>query len=263
VTHEHEHPDEDESVSTTLDDAAEEGEQRLRRTTVGLLATGVIAGIDVGIGVLAKLSVLEATGSDLLGGLAFGIGFIAILLGRSELFTENFLVPVTAWMRSERTLGSLVKLWGLTGVGNLVGGWVIMGIIVVGVPRIGESQALLDAANHFIEMGISWELFASAVLGGAAITLMTWMQQGSPTLGAKIVAAVSIGFVLAGTPLFHAVVTSLEMFGALQTGATFGYLDWLGAFGVAVGGNIVGGIGLVTILRLMQARAEEQADRAA
>lgn len=258
--HEHEHPDEDESVSHALEGAAETGEWRLRRNAVSLLATGAIAGIDVGIGVLAKLSVMEATGSALLGGLAFGIGFIAILLGKSELFTENFLVPVTAWLRSRRTPRSfwaLVKLWGLTGIGNLAGGWVIMGIIVVAIPRISESDVLLETANHFIDMGVGWELFASAVLGGAAITLMTWMEQGSATLGAKLVAVVSIAFVLAGTPLLHSVVSTLEMFGALQRGAAFAYLDWLGVFGVAVAGNVVGGIGLVTVLRLVQARAEE------
>lgn len=250
----------EESVQGALKDAADKGDQRLRRGPVSLLATGVIAGIDVGIGVLAKLSVLEATGSELLGGLAFSIGFIAILLGKSELFTENFLIPVTAALRRRRSYGSLVKLWGLTGLGNLLGGWVIMAIIVAAIPRIRESDVLLETAYHFIEMGIGWEMFASAMLGGAAITMMTWMEQGTDSVGAKIVAVSGIAFVLAGTPLFHAVVSSLEMFGALQRSAAFGYIDWLGAFGVSVAGNIVGGVGLVTVLRLVQARAEPPDD---
>lgn len=245
------------SVQEALDGATEQGELRLRRTATSLLATGAIAGIDVGIGVLAKLSVLEATGSELLGGLAFSIGFIAILLGKSELFTENFLIPVTAALRRRRTVGSLLRLWGLTGLGNLAGGWVIMAIIVLGIPRIAESDVLLETANHFIEMGVGWEMFASAMLGGAAITMMTWMEQGTSSIGAKIVAVSGIAFVLAGTPLFHAVVSSLEMFGALQRSADFGYLDWLGAFGVSVAGNVVGGVVLVTVLRLVQAHAEE------
>lgn len=254
------HPEaEDESVQGALEDAADIGDQRLRRTSTSLLATGAIAGIDVGIGVLAKLSVVEATGSELLGGLAFSIGFIAILLGKSELFTENFLIPVTAAMRKRRSYMSLFRLWGLTGIGNLAGGWLIMAIIVVGVPRIGESDALLETGYHFIEMGIGWEMFASAMLGGAAITLMTWMERGTSSIGAKLVAVSGIAFVLAGTPLFHAVVSSLEMFGALQSSAAFGYVDWLSVFGVSVVGNIVGGVGLVTVLRVVQAHAEEPA----
>ncbi len=257
--HDHDGAADDESVQDALKGAADEGEVRLRRTTTSLLATGAIAGIDVGIGVLAKLSVLEATGSELLGGLAFSIGFIAILLGKSELFTENFLIPVTAAMRKRRSYGSLLRLWGLTGIGNLAGGWVIMAIIVVGIPRISESDVLLETGYHFIEMGIGWEMFASAVLGGAAITMMTWMEQGTSSIGAKIVAVSSIAFVLAGTPLFHAVVSTLEIFGALQTSVAFGYLDWLSVFGVSVLGNIVGGVGLVTVLRVVQAHAEEPA----
>lgn len=247
---------EEQSVQGALRGAAERGGQRLDRTTTSLLATGAIAGVDVGIGVLAKLSVLEATGSELLGGLAFSIGFIAILLGKSELFTENFLLPVVAVLRDRRSVGSIFRLWGLTGLGNLVGGWVIMAVIVLAIPRISESDVLVETAAHFIGMGIGWEMFASAVLAGAAITLMTWMEQGASTIGPKIVAVSGIAFVLASTPLLHTVVSTLEIFGALQRSVPFGYLEWLEVFGVAVAGNIVGGLGLVTVLRLVQARAE-------
>ncbi|MBY5164415.1 formate/nitrite transporter family protein [Salsipaludibacter albus] len=250
----------DESVQSTLDGAADEGGDRLARSMLALLATGAVAGIDVGIGVLAKLSVMEATGSELLGGLAFGIGFVAILLGKSELFTENFLLPVTAVYQRRRSVRSLLRLWTLTGVGNLAGGWVIMGIIVIGVPRIGESDVLLETSNHFVEMGLGWPLFFSALLGGAAITLMTWMEQATDSVGAKLVAVIGIGFVLASTPLAHAVVTSLEMFGALQRTADFGYADWAGVFGIAVVGNLLGGIVLVTVLRMVQGRAQDQPD---
>lgn len=250
----------DQSVASTLDDAAAEGGQRLRRSAWAILATGAVAGVDVGIGVLAKLSVQEATGSAMLGGLAFSIGFIAILLGKSELFTENFLLPVTAVFAGHRSVRSLLRLWSLTAVGNLAGGWVIMAIVVVGVPRIGESDILLETAHHFTDPGLGWALFASAVLAGAAITLMTWMEQATESMPAKLVAVTAIGFVLASTPLAHAVVTSLELFGALQRMADFGYLDWAGIFGVATVGNIVGGVVLITVFRLVQGRAEDQPD---
>jgi formate/nitrite transporter FocA (FNT family) len=60
-----------------------------------LLLTAAAAGTEVALGVLALLAVQQATGSPLLAGLAFSVGFIALLLGHSELFTEGFLVPVT------------------------------------------------------------------------------------------------------------------------------------------------------------------------
>ncbi len=84
------------------------------------------------------------------------------------------------------------------------------------------------------------------------MTLLTWMERGTSSVGAKLVAAVAVAFVLAAPPLNHAIVSSLEMFAALQSGARFGYADWLGAASWAALANLVGGLGLVTTLRLVQ-----------
>lgn len=70
---------------------------------------------------------------------------------------------------------------------------------------------------------------------------------------AMLVAAVAIGVLLAGAQLFHSILDSLLMFAALHTAsAPFGYLDWLSAFGWSAMGNMVGGLLLVTMLRLLQ-----------
>src|SRR4051794_34074872 len=74
----------------------DEGEMRLTRTWPGLLATGTVGGFDVSAGVFALLIVEHETHNTLLAALAFGIGFIALTLANSELFTENFLVPIAA-----------------------------------------------------------------------------------------------------------------------------------------------------------------------
>ena len=102
-------------VEEAFDRLVEEGEERLERPLLALISTGLLGGIDVGFGVLAFLIVKEHTGDTLLAGLAFSIGFVALLLARSELFTENFLVPVTAvvarsgtWSRS---LGCGASRW--------------------------------------------------------------------------------------------------------------------------------------------------------
>lgn len=88
-------PAEDE-IAEAFEKIVSEGAQRLHRRWHEVLATGLAGGLEVAVGVLALLAVLAATGSELLAGLAFSIGFIALMLGRSELFTEGFLVPVTA-----------------------------------------------------------------------------------------------------------------------------------------------------------------------
>ena len=251
----------DQSLAPVFDRTVEEGTRRLSRTWPGLLATGWVGGMDVGIGILALALVKQQTGSAVLGALAFSVGFIALTLASSELFTENFLVPIAAIVAGRARVRSLARLWAGTLVLNLLGGWVIMGIVVVGLPQVRPE--LRDLGRHFVTIGLGWEAFCAAILGGGIITLMTWMQHGSESEGAHIVAAVVAAFLLAAGSLNHAIVMSLEMFGALQSGATFGYLAWLKGFAVACAGNIVGGVGFVTVLRLIQvgkAKIEHERD---
>jgi len=239
-----------EELAATFRRSARQGEERLGRSWPSLFATGAVGGIDVGIGVFALLLVEHATGSTLLGALAFGIGFIALTLANSELFTENFLVPVAAVAAGRARPSAVVRLWIGTGLTNLAGGWLIMAIVMSAVPKL-EPTALKLAA-HYTEPGLGWESFAASILGGAIITLMTWMEQGTDSTPARLVAAISAAFLLAAGSLFHAIVVSLVMFAALQTGAPFGYLDWLGVLAWATIGNLVGGLGLITTLRLVQ-----------
>jgi formate/nitrite transporter FocA (FNT family) len=95
-------------------------------------------------------------------------------------------------------------------------------------------------------------MLAAAILGGTVITLMTWMERGTSSVPAKLVAAVSAAFLLGAGPVVHAVVNTLEVFGALQVGAPFGYLRAAEFFGFVALGNAIGGLGFVTVLRLVQ-----------
>jgi formate/nitrite transporter FocA (FNT family) len=104
-----------------------------------------------------------------------------------------------------------------------------------------------------VDLGIGWRAFALALLGGLVITLMTWMQHTTDAVVGKLVAAIAAAFLLAAGSLNHVIVGSLLMFAALHTGhAPFGYLQWAQTAGWAALGNAVGGIGLVTVLRLLQ-----------
>lgn len=81
------------------------------------------------------------------------------------------------------------------------------------------------------------------------------MHNGTDDTLAKLVASVAIAFLLVGAHLFHSVLNSLLAFVALLTGsAPFGYLDWLVWFAWVVAGNMVGGLGLTTMLRLVRSR---------
>jgi formate/nitrite transporter FocA (FNT family) len=231
--------------------AIDEGRRRISRRTWPLLATGLLGGIDVGSGVLALLFVEHETHSKVLAGLAFTIGFIALSLARSELFTEDFLVPVTTVIARQARARMLLRLWVGTLLANLVGGWVFTWLIMKGFPQFADTA--IEAGHFYVQLGLGTKAFCLAVIGGAVITLMTWMQHTTTSVGVRLVPAVTAGFLLAGAQLNHAIVNSLLMFAGLHTGrAPFGYLEWAQTAGFAAVGNIVGGVVLVTLLRLFQ-----------
>jgi formate/nitrite transporter FocA (FNT family) len=252
---------EEPELEETFDRLVSEGRQRLTRPLLPLISTGLLGGVDVSVGVLIYLVVETRTHQPLLASLAFTIGFIALLMARSELFTENFLVPVTAVVAKEGTLRELIRLWVLTLALNLAAGFAMAGMAVVALPEI--QPAAIEGGAHYADLGVSWRSFFLAVLAGAVITLLTRMQHATDELGVRIVPAVAMSFILVGAQLFHSVLDSILMFAGLLSDdpAPYGYLDWLGALGWSVFGNLVGGLGLVTALRLLRVPHRVQESR--
>ena len=253
-------PAEDE-IAEAFAKIVSEGAQRLHRRWREVLATGLAGGLEIAVGVMAFLAVLAATGSELLAGLAFSVGFIALMLGRSELFTEGFLVPVTAVFAGRASPAQLAKLWVGTLVANLVGGWLVMWLVVTGFPDLASTA--VESATHFVDAPLDLRSVCLAFLGGSVITLMTRMQHGAHSEGGKIVASVIGGFLLAGLALFHSVLDSLLIFGALHAGAPFGYGDWLAWFWYTVLLNMAGGLLVVTMIRLVRSKELIERERAA
>jgi len=258
-------PVEDE-VGEAFERIVSEGAQRLHRSWREVLTTGLAGGLEVGVGVLAYLAVLAETDSHLLAGIAFGIGFIALLLARSELFTEGFLVPVTAVVAKRASVRQLLLFWGGTFAANLVGGWIIAWLVVQALPDLRATA--IESAVHFVDAPLTLQSVCLGVLAGSVLTLMTRMQHGTDSDGAKIVAAVAGAFLLAGLQLFHSVLDSLLVFAALHAGAPFGYADWLAWLWYTVLANMAGGLLVVTLLRLVRSkdlivdeRAEVEAGR--
>jgi formate/nitrite transporter FocA (FNT family) len=249
----------EDELSVAFDRIVSEGAQRLHRTWREVLTTGLAGGLEVATGVLALLAVYAETGSHLLAGIAFSIGFIALLLARSELFTEGFLVPVTAVVAGRAALGQLGKLWVGTLVANLAGGWLVMWLVVHALPSVGKTA--VGSATTFVDAPLDLQSVCLAFLAGSVITLMTRMQHGAETEIAKIVAAVAGAFLLAGLVLFHSILDSLIIFAALHTGAPFGYADWLAWFWWTALLNMAGGLLVVTLLRLVRSKTLIEQER--
>lgn len=245
-------------IDEAFDRLADEGQERLERPMRSLIPTGLLGGIDVGVGILAYFVVLHLTDSKVLASLAFSTGFVALLLARSELFTENFLVPVTAVAAQRNSWWQLIRLWIVTLVTNLAGGALIIWIIVTARPDL--KAVARETGEHYAHLGVSLQSFLLAVLAGVVITLMTRMQHATDSLGVQLVPAILFGALLVGAQLFHCVLDGILILGAIFSGSDVSIGQWAGAVGWATVGNLVGGIGLVTALRLVRAapRVEEE-----
>src|SRR3954464_6146176 len=250
----------EDQLQEAFDTIVSEGAQRLHRSWREVLTTGLAGGLEVGIGVVLLFAVYAETRSHLLAGLAFGVGFVALLLARSKLFTEGFLVPVTAVVAGRASAAQLGKLWGGTLAANLVGGWLLMWVVVHALPDL--RAAAVESATTFVTAPLDLESAALAFLAGIAITLMTRMQHGTTSDPAKIVAAFAGGLVLAGLQLFHSILDSLVIFAALHAGAPFGYADWLAWFWYTTLLHVAGGLLVVTLLRRVRSKELIERERA-
>ena len=245
----------------------DEGERRLTRSRLELVTTSLVAGFDVVFGVIALAAGTAAMSphfgpeaGHFFGSLLFGIAFIFIVVGRSELFTENFLVPITALRRGNLTKFKLAELWTISPILNIAGGLVLILIVSSqGVLPEGAPQALKEAATHIDDL-TAWSAFMSAIVGGALITAMTWMVEGVGTVGGRIVVAWVAGVILALASLNHVIVVTLELIFAIRFGADIAIGAVFANFGIAAAGNMIGGLLFVTLTRTSQAIGSGQTD---
>ncbi len=215
-------------------DSLEDGRRRLGRSAKVLAATGLLGGFHVAFGLVALVVTTGALATlmpiypaHVLGSLTFGIGFVFLTVGRSELFTENFLIPVAAVLSGHSTKRSVLRLWVITFMLNLAGIAIIVLLASVsGVLKPESLTAAGDLATTLAERGVA-AAFVAGVLAGTVITVFTWLAE---------VAEVLFG-IAAGT-------TSAD------------WTDLARNTAVAVAGNVAGGVLLVAFVRSIQAGAE-------
>jgi formate/nitrite transporter FocA (FNT family) len=233
----------------------------LRRPAVELAATALVGGFDIAFGVaalgLTTAAVAPHFGSGtghLAGAIAFGVGFVFVVVGRSELFTENFLVPVTGLSRDRESWLKLGELWLGTLVLNIVGGSAIAIVLTShGVLRHGTDAALGDVAQHLVHYDPT-TAFLSAIVAGGLMTLMTWFVEGAAqSSGVRIVMAWLVGALIALGAFNHAIVSTVELVFGMRYGADVSTGQLLANLGLSVAGNLAGGLLLVTFARSAQA----------
>jgi formate/nitrite transporter FocA (FNT family) len=246
-----------------VEEAADEGRHRLDRTPLDIFITALIGGGEVSLGALGAMTVMGAVMAEggaaalprafALGGLAFPIGFLFVILGRSDLFTENFLIPVVSVQKGERSILSLLELWVLSWLGNAVA--CVVTALLLAVPGALD-EPILNAyrvyAQHKLELPIGG-VFASSVMAGAVMTVLTWLMIAVREPMGKVAVIFAAGYVLFAANLSHSIVGAAALFvGVGGPGQELGrVLPWLA---IATAGNLLGGVVLVTLFRVVQVR---------
>lgn len=245
-------------------ESVQEGERRLSRSVSGLFATGAVGGLDIMLGIVgltvvsgALEAVLPEESAHVFGSLAFGIGFVLLIVGRSELFTENFLVPVTTVIDGSKRPRNVLRLWAGTLVGNLLMLFALSAMLTrAGLVPPSALDAASGLAETFAQRDFLGALF-SAIVAGSLMTLLTWLAHAAESDSARIAIAFLVGFLLAAPSLNHAVVSVGEMsFGLFADRGAADWVDLAQNFPVAVLGNLIGGLALVTAVRLVQVRGD-------
>ncbi len=241
--------------------AEDEGRRRLQMPVLEQVSTAFIAGVTIVFGI-AALGVVEglvepqvSSGpARILGALAFGIGLVFLVVGRSELFTENFFGPVAATIDSGMQTGwaQLLRLWGFTLVLNLVGAAVLVAVLTVdGALPEGAPETLVTVAEEIAAKSVPATL-ARAVLAGALLTLLSYLLHAVQSVGSRIALAYMAGFLVALGPFDHVVVSVLHLLFGVWLGSAVTWADVATNAGLATVGNLAGGLLLITLTHTAQ-----------
>jgi formate/nitrite transporter FocA (FNT family) len=239
-----------------------EGESELERTASALLLSGVAAGLSMGFSLvtegLLQARLPDAPWRELVSNFGYTIGFLIVVLGRQQLFTENTLTPILPLLhnRDAGTLGRVLRLWALVLIANIVATWVIAAVLAhtdVFTPDV--KAAFSEISRHAIAEPFG-TTFLKGIFAGWLIALMVWLLPGAGS--ARLIVILIITYVVALGGFAHIIAGSVDAFYLVETGAaTWGDYLWR-FFTPTILGNVVGGVTLVAVLNYGQVAREIQ-----
>lgn len=257
------------SYREILREEIQQGVIEINRSSSGLLISGLSAGLDVSFSLLLTTVMFTLTlndgNSELLRSLlmanAYSVGFIFVVLGRSELFTEHTTLAVLPVLNGRSQLRSLLRLWSLVYIGNLAGAALFSLLIVLVGPAydIIRPEAFANAMHHNIGHEW-WAITLAAVLAGWMMGLLSWLVTASRDTISQIaivwLITASIG--LAGLP--HCIAGTAEVLSGVFSGQGATLVDY-GCFLLwTTVGNIIGGVIFVAIIKYSHVIRETRND---
>jgi formate/nitrite transporter FocA (FNT family) len=248
------------SAADIYESVKREAAGELDRPVAALAFSGLFAGASVGFGAVASAAAAVAlaghSDARLVGAIFFPIGFIVVIIGRAQLFTENTLYPVTLVLDERRHLLATLRLWAVVLSANLIGAAFFAVLVTKTAALAPGIVAKVAEDGHRATLGSWASFFWSAVLGGWAIALVAWLIQSSGVVIGQIALIWTLVFAVGVLGLNHSVSTTIEvMCAAIKNEVHLGHaLVW---FAAVLLGNIAGGVLITAVLNYGQVRAGE------
>jgi formate/nitrite transporter FocA (FNT family) len=238
----------------------QQGEDELDRPMGSLFWSGVAAGIGIMGSLWAQaalhLHLPDAPWREAVAALGYTLGFLIVILGRMQLFTEHTMVAILPLARAPdgRNLARVARLWTAVFAGNLVGAAAISAAAVFAHLQSAELTGAMGEVSAKLLEKSSVQLFLQGVPAGFLIASVAWIRSAADDSSFWIVLALTYPIALCG--FTHVIAGSAEAFFLLWSGqAAIGWV--LAGFLVpALLGNIVGGTGLFALLAHAQVKQE-------
>lgn len=252
--------DTDQQLKSSRQILAEEvlqGLGELRRPAPGLLMSGLSAGLDVGFSLFFMAAVLTLLGpatppllTRVLLGNMYAVGFIFVILGRSELFTEHTALAVFPVLRGSATIGQLARLWVLVYASNLAGAALFALFAVNLGPSLGviEASAFATISHELVDHGAG-TIMLSALAAGWLMGLLSWLVAAAQDTLSRVVLVWLITFGMGLTGLHHCIVGTVEVLSGVFTSSALTVSDFAHFLLWTTLGNTVGGVALVALIK--------------
>ena len=237
-----------------------DGEEELERPTRSLIWSGIAAGIMISFSVVGeaifRTYLPDAPSSYLIENLGYSLGFLLVILGRMQLFTENTITTVLPFMvePSQKMFVRVCRLWGIVLAANVIGAFAIAVVFAHTSALPSELMpAMMSLSEHALGMPAG-ESFMRAIPAGILVAAIVWMLP--QVENAAFFVILIFTWLIAAGDFTHIVAGSVEM-GLLSVTGNLGFYDAVfGFFLPVLGGNVVGGTVIFTLMAWGQVRDE-------
>lgn len=236
-----------------------EGEDELERPSSALFWSGLAAGMSMSFSLigegLLRAHLPDAEWRSAVAKLGYSIGFLIVVLGRQQLFTENTLTPILPLLKKKtfEVFLNVMRLWVVVFIANMIGALIVA--LVIAKTSVFEAQQ----RDTFLAIGREamdpqWDtILLRGIFAGWLIALMVWLLPFAEA--ARVWVIILITYVVGLGQFSHVIAGAAEVFTAAAAGrASWGHV--LGGYLLpTLIGNILGGVTLVAALNHAQVMA--------